>query len=473
MGRKKNIVLENIKITSAGAKGVGVGTTDEGKKVLVKGAVPGDEVNVGVKKARRHYFQGEVIDLVSPSPDRIEPQCGHFNLCGGCQWQNLNYEKQLKCKQQEVEENIKRLGGLSGFETLPIISSDEIFNYRNKMEFSFSNARWLTKEEINAEIDISDRNALGFHIPGMWSKVLNIENCHLQADPSNKIRNEIRHYSIEKGLDFFDLRKQEGLLRTLMIRISSIGEIMVLLQFYRNDKEEIKDLLSHLQSQFPEITSLLFAINPKGNDSVYDLNIQLYSGESFIKEKLGKYKFRIGPKSFFQTNTQQAEKLYELIKDFAHLQGDECVYDLYSGTGTIGIYLSALCEKVVGVESVQEAVDAAKVNADDNGVDNCTFYCGDMKKVLTADFFQQNGRPDVLIVDPPRDGMHKDVVAAINASEVERLVYVSCNSATQARDLEILSDQYDLIKIRPVDLFPQTHHVENVALLTKRKSDET
>lgn len=463
--RRRNLILENIKLTSAGAKGVAVGKTEEGKTVLVSGAVPGDVVNARVKKAKSKYFEAEAVEILEKSPDRVEPKCIHFGVCGGCKWQNLSYEKQLDFKESEVVNNIRRIGGVHGFETLPILGSDEQYFYRNKMEFSFSDSRWLTLDEVNSTENIDDKNALGYHIPGMWSKILDLKECWLQEDPSNEIRLAVKQYAEENNLEFFDVKNQEGFLRTLMMRQTSQGEWMVLFQLYREEKENREKLFEFLLLKFPQIKTLVYAINPKQNDSIYDLDVQTYFGEGFLMEEMDGLKFKIGPKSFFQTNYKQALNLYRKTLEFADLKGDEVVYDLYTGTGTIAQYVARNAKQVIGIESVQEAIDAATEHAKLNGLTNCTFYCGDMKDVFTEEFLENHPKADVLITDPPRDGMHQKVVEQILKLAPERIVYVSCNSATQARDLALMKDMYRVVKILPVDMFPQTHHVENIALL--------
>ncbi len=465
--RKKNLILENIKLVSAGAKGVAVGKTEEGKTVLVSGAVPGDVVNARVKKSKSKYFEAEALEILEKSPFRVEPKCIHFGVCGGCKWQNLSYEKQLDFKQEEVVNNIRRIGGIDSFETLPILGSEEQYFYRNKMEFSFSNARWLTQNEVDSTENINDKNALGFHIPGMWSKILDLKECFLQESPSNEIRLAVKKFAEENQLDFYDVKKQEGFLRTLMMRQNSFGEWMVLFQLYREEKENRENLFNHILQKFPQIKTLVYAINSKGNDSVYDLDIITYFGDGFLMEEMDGLKFKIGPKSFFQTNYKQALELYRKTLEFANLKGDEVVYDLYTGTGTIAQYVARNAKQVIGIESVQEAIDAAKEHAKLNGLENTTFYCGDMKDVFNEEFLENHPKADVLITDPPRDGMHQKVVEQILKLSPEKIVYVSCNSATQARDLALMKDFYKVEKILPVDMFPQTHHVENIALLTK------
>ncbi|WKS95720.1 23S rRNA (uracil(1939)-C(5))-methyltransferase RlmD [Riemerella columbina] len=468
--RRKNIILENIQLTTAGAKGVTIGKTEAGKTVLVSGAVPGDVVRARVKKSKKQYDEAEVLDIIEPSKDRVAPVCIHFGVCGGCKWQNLSYSKQLEFKQNEVLNNLKRIGGIENFETLPILGSEEVYFYRNKMEFSFSNARWLTAEEIAEDQAITHKNALGFHIPGMWSKILDLKECYLQEAPSNDIRLAVKQYADAHNLAFFDVKNQEGFLRTLMLRQNSKGEWMVLFQIYREETEHRIALFDFLLQKFPQIKTLVYTINPKSNDSIYDLDIIPYYGDGFLVEEMDGLEFKIGPKSFFQTNYQQALNLYRKTLEFADLKGDEVVYDLYTGTGTIAQFVARNAKQVIGIESVPEAIAAAKEHAQHNGLHNCTFYCGDMKDIFTDEFLAQHPKADVLITDPPRDGMHAKVVEQILKLAPEKIVYVSCNSATQARDLALMKHQYRVEKILPVDMFPQTHHIENIALLTKINS---
>lgn len=474
MSRKKskNAILQNITLTAAGAKGVAIGKTDEGKTVIVSGAVPGDVVNVRVKKAKAKYFETEAIEIVERSPFRVEPKCIHFGVCGGCKWQNLSYEKQLYFKQSEVENNIRRIGGIDNFECQPILGAPEPYFYRNKMEFSFSDAKWLTLDEINSGEEISNKDALGFHIPGMWSKILDLKQCWLQEDPSNAIRLAVKGYADLHHLEYFDVRNQAGFLRTLMLRQNSKGEWMVLFQLFREEKEHQKQLFDFLINFFPNIKTLLFCINSKQNDSLYDQDVQIYYGDGFLMEEMDGLQFKIGPKSFFQTNYQQALNLYRKTLEFADLKGDEVVYDLYTGTGTIAQYMARNAKKVIGIESVQESISAAKEHALLNGLTNCEFFCGDMKDIFSDEFLANHPKPDVLITDPPRDGMHAKVVEQILKLAPERVVYVSCNSATQARDLALMKEDYNVVKILPVDMFPQTHHVENIALLIKIPAHE-
>lgn len=471
MGRKKkkeNIVFENVVIIDAGAKGVSVAKAPEGQVIFVPNVVPGDVVDVKTFKKRKSYFEGKAIRFHQYSPDRVEPVCQHFGDCGGCKWQNMTYEKQLFYKNQEVYNNLKRIGKVELPEFEPILGSKKQFFYRNKMEFSFSDSRWITEKEIAEIENINRENALGFHIPKMWDKILDIEKCHLQQDPSNDIRNEIKRFATENALTFFNARNQSGLLRTLMIRTTSIGEIMVLIQFFEDDPKKRELLLNFVADHFPEITSLQYVVNSKGNDTIYDQDVILYKGRDYILEEMEGLSFSINAKSFYQTNSEQAYELYKITRDFAGLTGNELVYDLYTGTGTIAQFVSKQAKKVVGVEAVPAAIEDAKVNAKRNNITNCEFFVGDMKNVFNDEFISTHGHPDVIITDPPRDGMHKDVVEQILKIAPQKVVYVSCNSATQARDLALMDEQYKVTRVRPVDMFPQTHHVENVVLLERR-----
>jgi 23S rRNA (uracil1939-C5)-methyltransferase len=468
---KKNtdkIVFDHIKVLDAGAKGVSVAKAPDGKVIFIPNVVPGDVVDVQTFKKRKAYYEGKAVKFHEYSEHRIEPICEHFGVCGGCKWQNMKYSQQLYYKQNEVQNHLQRIGKieLPDFET--ILGSEKQFFYRNKMEFSFSNSRWLTEKEIGSTEDLGNRNALGFHIPKMWDKILDINKCHLQEDPSNAIRNAIRAFANENNLTFFNPRAHEGLLRTLMMRTASTGEIMVLLQFFENDKVRRELLLDHIYEKFPQITSLQYVVNNKANDTLYDQNIKLYKGRDYILEEMEGLKFSINAKSFYQTNSDQAYELYKITRDFAGLNGNEIVYDLYTGTGTIAQFVSKNAKKVIGVESVPEAILDAKANAERNNITNCEFYVGDMKVVFNESFIAQHGKPDVIITDPPRDGMHKDVIEQILKIAPEKIVYVSCNSATQARDLALMDEKYKVSRVRPVDMFPQTHHVENVVLLEKR-----
>jgi len=463
--RTERIVFENVEVLDAGAKGVSVAKAPDGKVIFIPNVVPGDIIDIQTVKKRKAYYEGIAINIHSYSKNRIEPVCQHFGACGGCKWQNMSYEQQLFYKNQEVLNNLKRIGKIELPEFEPILGSEKTLFYRNKMEFSFSNARWLTPEEIASGDEIGKENALGFHIPKMWDKILDIQKCHLQQDPSNAIRNEIRSFANANNLSFFNPREQEGLLRTLMIRTSSIGEIMVMIQFFYDNKQERELLLDHLAATFPEITSLQYVINGKANDTIYDQDVVLYRGRDYILEEMEGLKFSINAKSFYQTNSDQAYELYKITRDYAELTGNELVFDLYTGTGTIAQFVSKKAKKVVGVEAVPEAIADAKINAERNEITNCDFFVGDMKNVFNDEFIATHGHPDVIITDPPRDGMHKDVVDMLLKVAPKRIVYVSCNSATQARDLALLDTKYKVTKVRPVDMFPQTHHVENVVQL--------
>ncbi|WP_026755645.1 23S rRNA (uracil(1939)-C(5))-methyltransferase RlmD [Sediminibacter sp. Hel_I_10] len=470
MSRRNNKrqVFEEIEVIDAGAKGKTIAKAPDGRVIFISNAVPGDVVDVQTFKKRKAYFEGKAVHFHKRSEKRTEPQCQHFGVCGGCKWQDMAYEFQLEYKQNEVTNNLQRIGHLDLPEVTPILGSAEQYFYRNKMEFSFSDSRWLTQEEIQSDENLGDRNALGFHIPGMWDKILDIEKCWLQADPSNAIRNEIKTFSIENGLDFFNTRQQTGLLRTLMIRTSSTGDIMVVVQFFKDDQAKRELLLDFVAKRFPQITSLQYIINEKANDTIYDQEVICYKGEDHIFEKMEGLRFKINAKSFYQTNSDQAFELYKITRDFADLKGDEVVYDLYTGTGTIAQFVAKQAKKVIGVESVPDAILAAKANAQLNGIENVDFYVGDMKTVFNSEFIAKHGQPDVIITDPPRDGMHKDVVQQLLDVLPKKIVYVSCNSATQARDLALMKEQYTIIKTQAVDMFPQTHHVENVVLLERK-----
>ncbi|WP_432410425.1 23S rRNA (uracil(1939)-C(5))-methyltransferase RlmD [Rasiella sp. SM2506] len=470
MGRRKTnrVILENLEVFDAGAKGKAVAKTEDGRVVFINNAVPGDVVTVQTTKKRKAFYEGTAISVSKFSDKRVAPVCQHFGTCGGCKWQHMGYEHQLFYKEKEVTNNLTRLGHLELPEVSPIIGSAEEYFYRNKMEFSFSNNKWLTLDQIKSDVQIENKNALGFHIPGMWDKILDIEKCHLQRDPSNAIRNFVKIEGQRLEIPFFDTRKQEGMLRTLMLRTTSIGELMVVVQFFEENKKKRETLLDSLLEKFPEITSLQYVINTKGNDTIYDQDVICYKGRDHIFEEMEGLKFKINAKSFYQTNSEQAYELYKVTRDFAGLTGNELVYDLYTGTGTIAQFVARNAKKVIGVESVPDAITAAKANAQLNGIDNVEFLVGDMKNVFNQNFVATYGKADVVITDPPRDGMHKDVVAQLLALAPEKIVYVSCNSATQARDLSILDEIYKVTKVQPVDMFPQTHHVENVVLLEKR-----
>jgi 23S rRNA (uracil1939-C5)-methyltransferase len=470
MSRKKKFHLfENIEVVDTAAKGKTVAKSPDGRVVFLSNAVPGDIVDIKTGRKRKSYFEGKAVKFHHLSDKRVDPVCEHFGVCGGCKWQHMNYQDQLFYKQKEVTNNLVRIGHLELPEITPIAGCEKIYFYRNKMEFSFSDSRWLTDEELKSDIEFEDRNACGFHIPGMWDKILDIHKCHLQEDPSNAIRNSVKDFAIENDITFFNPRQRTGMLRTLMIRISSTGEIMLVIQLFKEDKEKRELLLNHIAETFKEITSLQYIINEKGNDSIYDQDIILFQGRDHIFEEMEGLKFKINAKSFYQTNSTQAYQLYKIARDFADLKGDEIVYDLYTGTGTIAQFVASKAKKVIGVESVPQAIIDAKENARLNGIDNTVFYDGDMAKVFTQEFIAQNGHPDLIITDPPRDGMHQKVVMQILNILPEKVVYISCNSATQARDLALMKEDYVIEKSQAVDMFPQTHHVENVVLLKRRK----
>ena len=472
MGRKRVERFENdLKVIDINAKGMGVAKTAEGAVCFIKKVVPGDIVDVRIYKKRRGYFEAEPTRWIQKSKQRTEPVCDHFGVCGGCKWQHLSYQGQIDFKEKGVVHNLKHIGKVEVQEILPIAGVTNPYYYRNKMEFSFSNNRWLTMDEIQQEATI-ERNGLGFHKPGMWDKIVDVHHCHLQADPSNEIRNALRTYALENQLEFFDPRNQSGFLRTLMIRNTQEGEVMELLQFYKEHKKNREAILDFIVSKFPQLTSLLYCINTKPNDSIYDQDIHCYHGQDYITENLDQLQFKITAKSFYQTNPQQAKVLYKIAKDFAALKPNEVVYDLYTGTGTIALSLAASCAKIIGIESVPEAIDAAQENALVNQIQNAHFEVGDMKAVLNDSFISRHGKADVVITDPPRDGMHADVVQQLIKLAPKRIVYISCNSATQARDLNLMKSHYEVLKSQAVDMFPQTHHVENVVLLELKTTDE-
>ncbi len=466
VGRKKQKPFyEGITIEDIGSEGKAIARAGE-MVVFTSYAVPGDIVDLQVTKKRSKYAEATITRFHKFSDDRATVFCEHFGICGGCKWQILPYEKQLFYKQKQVKDQLQRIGKIEMPELLPILGSEKNTFYRNKLEFTFSNKRWLTNDELNTEID--NNNGLGFHIPGLFDKIINVNKCWLQPEPSNKIRNFIYKYAVNKGLSFFDIKQKQGFLRTLIIRTSSTNEIMVILSFFYEDEKARIELLDAVKNEFPEITSLLYVINSKGNDTITDQNIECFSGQEFILEKMEELKFKIGPKSFYQTNSEQAYNLYKVVRDFAQLNGNEIVYDLYTGTGTIANFVAKQAKKVVGIEYVPEAIDDAKENSKINNISNTAFYSGDIKSVLNHNFYLDNGFPEVIITDPPRAGMHEDVIESIISSGARKIVYVSCNPATQARDLALLDSAYKTMKIQPVDMFPHTHHVENVVLLEKR-----
>ena len=468
MGKiKKNIFVENAEIVDISSEGKSVAKV-EGMVIFVDGGVPGDVADVMITRKKNNYAEGHIVTLKKESENRIAPTCEHFGVCGGCKWQHLNYETQLFFKQKTVADALTRIGKLDISTLKPIFPNAENYYYRNKLEFSFSDKKWLTTEEIKTGENIDNRNALGFHIPKMFDKILDIKNCYLQAEPSNTIRNEIRDFANKHKLTFFGVRDKTGLLRTLMLRKSSNGELMVLIQFFENQPEHIELLLTHLKNTFPQITSLQYVINQKGNDTLQDLDIITFSGRDHIFEEMEGLKFKISAKSFYQTNSVQAYELYKITRNLCQLQGHEVVYDLYTGTGTIANFIAKKAKKVVGVEYVPDAVIDAKNNSEFNQINNTVFFAGDMKDVLNEEFINTHGKPDVIITDPPRAGMHEDVIAVLLKVAAPKIVYVSCNPATQARDLEMLMGSYEIAEIQPVDMFPQTAHVENVVLLVKK-----
>lgn len=470
MARKKQPLplVENIEITAVAAEGKALCRLDD-KVIFVPFAAPGDVVDLQIIRKKHSYAEARIVAMHKPSPLRVEPFCPHFGVCGGCKWQHLPYDYQIECKQQQVVDNLTRIGKIELPEISPIKGSAKTRCYRNKLEYTFSNRSWLTPEQMQQEEVYTDRNALGFHIPGMFDKVLDIKHCSLQDDISNRIRLDVRAYAIERGMTFFDLRSQVGLLRNMIVRTASTGEIMLIVVFHDNEPEQIADMMQHIAERFPEITSLLYIINQKANDTITDQEVVCYRGRDYILEQMEELKFKVGPKSFYQTNSEQAYELYKVAREFAGLTGDELVYDLYTGTGTIANFVSRQARRVVGIEYVPEAIEDAKLNSEFNGIDNTIFYAGDMKDILTTDFIEEHGSPDVIITDPPRAGMHDDVIGVIRFAAPDRIVYVSCNPATQARDLSLLDDMYRVIRVQPVDMFPHTHHVENVVLLEKRK----
>jgi len=463
--RGKPKVLENVTIEGIAAEGKCIARVDE-QVIFVQGVAPGDVVNVQITRKKKSFMEGKPVHFHTYSKDRVEPFCEHFGICGGCKWQHIPYDIQLKYKHQQVIDNLERIAKVDLPEIQPILASNETTFYRNKLEFTFSNWKWFTKEEIDSGEKL-DRDALGFHIPGRFDKILDIDKCYHQVDPSNAIRIAVRDHSKKLGIPFFDMVKQTGVMRNLIIRTSSTGDLMVIVQFAaEHEKRDV--LLEFIKNKFSEITSLQYVINGKGNDTFHDLEVICYSGEAFITEKMENIQFRIGPKSFYQTNASQAYELYKIARDFAGLQGTEVVYDLYTGTGTIANFIAKDAKKVIGLEYIEDAIKDAKVNSEINGISNTAFYAGDMKDVLNDDFMANNERPDVIITDPPRAGMHELVVAMLLKIEAAKIVYVSCNPATQARDLAILDEKYKVTKVQPVDMFPQTHHVENVVLLELR-----
>ena len=469
--KKKQLpLIEGVRIEACAAEGKALARVDD-RVVFVPFVVPGDVVDLQVKKKKSSYMEAVAVKVHEFSPLRAEPVCRHYGVCGGCKWQCLKYEEQLKAKQQQVYDNLARIGKVELPEFEPILGSRNIYGYRNKLEFGFSNKRWLTEEEVKQDVKYEVMDAVGFHITGAFDKILDIEECHLMDDVNNRIRNDIRRYALEHDLEFYDLRQNRGLLRSLMIRTSNTGELMFLVQFRietPEQQEQADALMQHLAETFPEITSLLYVDNHKANDTFGDQEIHVVKGKDYIYEEMEDLRFKVGPKSFYQTNTEQAYELYKVARDFAGLTGNELVYDLYTGTGTIANFVAKHARQVIGIEYVPEAIEDAKVNSELNGISNTLFYAGDMKDLLNREFIEQHGRPDVIITDPPRAGMHADVIDTILFASPRRIVYVSCNPATQARDLQLLDVDYKVTKVQPVDMFPHTQHVENVVLLERR-----
>ncbi|AYL99208.1 23S rRNA (uracil(1939)-C(5))-methyltransferase RlmD [Mucilaginibacter celer] len=458
--------FENVQIIDIAEEGKGVGKADD-FVLFVDKAVPGDIADIQVYRSKKNFGEGKITELKTPSEYRTQAFCEHFGTCGGCKWQHMTYEAQLKFKQKSVSDALSRLAKINVDGMMPIVPSPADRYYRNKLEFTFSNKRWLYDGE-NKEDGELNMNALGFHIPGRFDKILDVNHCYLQAEPSNSLRNEIRDFTLQNGYTYYDLRNHEGMLRNLVVRTSSTGENMVIVVFAYAEQSEIDKLMSHIDAKFPQITSLLYIVNHKKNDTIFDQDVVAFKGPEYIHEEMNGIKFRIGPKSFYQTNSVQALRLYEITRDFADFKGDELVYDLYTGAGTIANFVAGHVREVVGVEYVPTAIEDAKVNSAINNITNTKFYAGDMKDVLVADFVAEHGKPDVIITDPPRAGMHPDVVARLMEIEAPKIVYVSCNAATQARDLLVLREKYDTVKIQPVDMFPHTQHVENVVLLVLR-----
>lgn len=465
--RRELPIVENLEITGIAAEGKSLGRWNE-MVVFVPFGAPGDVVDVQLTKKRHSFAEGKIVKMHTSSPMRVEPFCEHYGVCGGCKFQHIPYEEQLKYKQQQVEDALQRIAKVQLPAINPILGSANTCFYRNKLEFTFSNKSWLTREQLESDEQFDDRNALGFHIPNAFDKVLDINKCWLQDDVSNQIRNYIRLHAKQQGYSFFDLRANQGLMRTLMIRTSSTGELMLVVVFGANEQTAINEMMQSIKEAFPQITSLQYVVNLKCNDSLNDQEFVLFSGRDYIEEEMEGLKFRVGPKSFYQTNSAQAYELYKVARRMARLKGDELVYDLYTGTGTIANFVARQSRQVIGIEYVPEAIEDAKLNSRVNGIENTLFYAGDMKDILTDDFVQQHGCPDVMIIDPPRAGMHEDVVKVILNAQPKRLVYVSCNPATQARDLAMLDEKYSVEEVQPVDMFPHTQHVENVVALQRR-----
>jgi 23S rRNA (uracil1939-C5)-methyltransferase len=463
----KNKVITNLLIERIASEGKCLGHHEE-KVVFVTGVAPGDIVDVRITKGKSSFMEGEPVKFHEYSKERIEPFCSHFGTCGGCKWQHINYDLQKTYKRQQVLDQFQRIAKVSIPEVMPTLGSEKTRYYRNKLDFTFSNKKWLTLDQIRSDEEF-DRNALGFHIPKMFDKIVDVDHCYLQGNISNEVRNELRAFALENKITFYDIRGQVGLLRNLIIRTTSTGESMVIVQFGENDPESTKVVMEFLNQKFPEITSLIYVINLKGNETFHDLELVTFAGKDYIEEQMEGLKFRISPKSFYQTNSEQAYNLYKVARDFAQLKGDEVVYDLYTGTGTIANFVAKQAKQVIGIEYVESAIEDAKLNSKLNGIENTLFYAGDMKDILNEEFIANHARPDLIITDPPRAGMDEKVVEMLLRLEAPKIVYVSCNPATQARDVALLAEKYDVEKIQPVDMFPQTYHVENVISLILRK----
>ena len=468
---KKIEIIKDIRVININNNGFGIAKNDEGKVYFIKEGVPGDLLEIKVLKKRRNYYNAKIEKIIEKSIYRIDPQCKHFYDCGGCKLQHIDYKYQIKLKQESIANNLKKIGKISIDKFSKIIPAKRNFNYRNKMEFGFTNNRWLNNNEILSKKKLN-KNGVGLHVEKMWDKILDIDKCLLQDEPSNEIRNSLKEFAIKNKISFYDLKKNKGILRTMMIRTSSLNELMVLIQFYENDKPIIKNILKFLKSNFPEISSLLYCVNRKANDSIYDQEIICYSGKPYIKEKIKNLKFKISAKSFFQTNIEQTKKLYKIVEKFCDLNGNEIIYDLYSGTGSIGLYLSNKCKKIIGIESVPEAIKSAVENSKLNKINNSEFILGEIKNILNKSFVIEKGEPDIVVTDPPRNGMNPKVINQLLKISPAKIVYVSCNSATQARDLSLLKNKYKFMNSQAVDMFPHTNHVENVVLLKRKKIND-
>ena len=464
MSKKKAQIVENLLITDIAAEGVAIGRHDN-YVIFVAGVIPGDVVNVMLTRKRKNYSESKLLEIVEPSPDRVEPFCRYFGKCGGCKWQMLPYEKQLYYKQKQVSDQLARIGRVADVPINNILGADNTIQYRNKLEYTFCDRRWFDSSDANVDKESRDAEGLGFHVQGMFDRVIDIDKCWLQREPSNEVRNELRNFTRRDGYDYYNCRSHEGMMRNLMVRTSTVGETMVVVVFAKHEMHLIEDVMNHIDEKFPDLTSLQYVVNEKFNDTIYDLEVVCWKGRDFIYEELDGLKFKINAKSFFQTNTEQTLKLYRKAVEYAEVGSDDVVYDLYTGTGTIANFVARHCRKVVGIESVPEAIVDARINSETNGITNTSFFVGDMKDVLTEKFIAENGRPDIVILDPPRAGVHENVINVIKKVAPRKIVYVSCNPATQARDISLLSDMYKVTAIQPVDMFPHTHHVENIVKL--------